>query len=128
MYEMLTGHPPYDGETPVSVAIQHINAKAITPRVLNPQIPEGLEQITMHAMAADVDERYESATQMLQDLDEFRKDPHITFRFDNAPPPVVPSDRSSQPRSAAERAVRGKGESVRRRPTQQPVKKKNNAA
>ena len=128
MYEMLTGHPPYDGETPVSVAIQHINAKAIPPRVLNPQIPEGLEQITMHAMAADVDERYESATQMLQDLDEFRKDPHITFRFDNAPPPVVPSDRSSQPRSAAERAVRGKGESVRRRPTQQPVKKKNNAA
>ena len=62
MYEMLTGHPPYDGETPVSVAIQHINAKAIPPRVLNPQIPEGLEQITMHAMAANLDERYESAT------------------------------------------------------------------
>lgn len=128
MYEMLTGHPPYDGETPVSVAIQHINAKAIPPRVLNPQIPEGLEQITMHAMAADVDERYESATQMLQDLDEFRKDPHITFRFDNAPAPVTPTERSSQARTAAERAVRGKGENVRRRPVQQPVKKKSNAA
>ena len=54
MYEMLTGRPPFDGDTPVSVAIQHINAKPVMPRELNPDIPEGFEQITMHAMAADI--------------------------------------------------------------------------
>ena len=127
MYEMLTGHPPYDGETPVSVAIQHINAKAIPPRVLNPQIPEGLEQITMHAMAADLEDRYESATQMLQDLDEFRKNPAITFRFDGEPETPRPQERAGQPRSAAERAVRGKSDTARRRPVQPQKKRKGNA-
>ena len=127
MYEMLTGHPPYDGETPVSVAIQHINAKAIPPRVLNPQIPEGLEQITMHAMAADLEDRYESATQMLQDLDEFRKNPAITFRFDGEPETPRPQERAGQPRSAAERAVRGKSDTSRRHPVQPQKKGKGNA-
>ena len=127
MYEMLTGHPPYDGETPVSVAIQHINAKAIPPRVLNPQIPEGLEQITMHAMAADLEDRYESATQMLQDLDEFRKNPAITFRFDGEPEAPRPQERAGQPRSAAERAVRGKSDTARRHPVQPQKKRKGNA-
>ena len=81
MYEMLAGRPPYDGESPVSVAIQHINAKALPPRHWNPQVPLGLEQITMHAMTADVESRYESATEMLYDLDEYRKSPSRTFEF-----------------------------------------------
>ena len=126
MYEMLTGHPPYDGETPVSVAIQHINAKAIPPRVLNPQIPEGLEQITMHAMAANVDERYESATAMLQDLDEFRKNPSITFRF-GAEAQSAHVERPASAGSAAERAVRRRSDS--RAPRQpQPRRKSGGAA
>ena len=74
MYEMLTGRPPFDGDTPVSVAIQHINATPVLPRELNPNIPLGLEQITMHAMTADLNKRYKSATEMLADLEEFRKD------------------------------------------------------
>ena len=81
LYEMLTGRPPFDGDSPVSVAIQHINATAALPRSINPSIPLGLEQITMHAMTADLDKRYESATQMLADLEEFRKNPNITFDF-----------------------------------------------
>ena len=81
MYEMLTGRPPFDGDTPVSVAIQHINATPVMPRELNPSIPLGLEQITMHAMTADLSKRYPSATQMLADLEEFRKDPNTTFDF-----------------------------------------------
>ena len=80
MYEMLTGQPPYDGESPVSVAIKHINANAPMPRSINPQIPVGLEQITMHAMAADPDDRYDTATDMLCDLEEFRRNPAINFR------------------------------------------------
>lgn len=83
MYEMLTGRPPYDGETPVAVAIKHINAQAQPPRTINPQIPLGLEQITMHAMCADLDERYENATLMLSDLDEFRRNPNVDFTEDS---------------------------------------------
>ena len=81
MYEMLTGRPPFDGDTPVSVAIQHINARAALPRSINPSIPLGLEQITMHAMTADRDKRYASATEMLEDLERFRRDPSCTFDF-----------------------------------------------
>ena len=79
MYEMMTGRPPYDGESPVAVAIQHINGGAAMPSTLNPNIPKGLEQIIMKGMALDVKDRYASATEMLHDMDEFRKDPMIVF-------------------------------------------------
>ena len=81
MYEMLTGRPPYDGETPVSVAIQHINGTPLSPSLLNSDIPTGLEQITMHAMCSDLNIRYASVTDMLKDMEEFRKDPTIRFTF-----------------------------------------------
>ena len=80
MYEMMTGRPPYDGETPVSVAIQHINGGAELPSALNPNIPKGLEQIILKGMALDAKDRYPSATEMLYDMDEFRKDPLIVFQ------------------------------------------------
>ena len=79
MYEMMTGRPPYDGESPVAVAIQHINGGAAMPTTLNPNIPAGLEQIIMKGMALDTKDRYPSATEMLHDMDEFRKDPAIVF-------------------------------------------------
>ncbi len=85
MYEMMSGRPPYDGESPVAVAIQHINGGAAMPSTLNPNIPGGLEQIIMHAMAHEPESRYNSATQMLKDMDEFRKDPGILFDY-NIPP------------------------------------------
>ncbi len=81
MYEMLTGRPPYDGETPVSVAIQHINGSPLSPSLLNSEIPTGLEQITMHAMCADINIRYSSVSDMLKDMEEFRKNPAILFTF-----------------------------------------------
>ena len=81
MYEMLTGRPPFDGDSPVAVAIQHINGTPVLPTELNPNIPKGLEQITMHAMTAALDQRYESATDMLYDLEEFRKNPNVVFDF-----------------------------------------------
>ena len=81
MYEMLTGRPPYDGETPVSVAIQHINGTPLSPSLLNGDIPTGLEQITMHAMCSDISIRYASITDMLRDMEEFRKNPSIRFTF-----------------------------------------------
>ena len=83
MYEMTTGRPPYDGETPVAVAIQHINGKATLPSVLNPNIPGGLEQIIVRAMERNPARRYPSAGALLTDLDEFRKNPTILFDYNN---------------------------------------------
>ena len=81
MYEMMAGRPPYEGESPVSVAIQHINGGAVAPSTLNPSIPRGMEQIILRAMAHEIENRYVSATQMLTDMDEFRKDPEILFHY-----------------------------------------------
>ncbi len=85
MYEMMSGRPPYDGDSPVSVAIAHINGGAPLPSTFNPNIPGGMEQIIMKAMAHDLGDRYASATQMLKDMEEFRKDPTILFDY-NIPP------------------------------------------
>ena len=81
MYEMMTGRPPYDGESPVAVAIKHINGGAQKPSTLNPNIPEGLEQIIMKGMELDAKDRYSSATEMLQDMDQFRMNPAMLFAY-----------------------------------------------
>ncbi|HJG86388.1 Stk1 family PASTA domain-containing Ser/Thr kinase [Pseudoflavonifractor capillosus] len=81
LYEMLTGRLPYEGDSPISVAIQHINSIPLSPREINPDIPEALEEITMKAMASNVDQRYISADAMLADLEEFRKNPSINFDY-----------------------------------------------
>ncbi len=81
MYEMMAGRPPYDGESAVAVAIQHINGGAALPSTLNPNIPAGLEQIIMKGMALEIRDRYVSATEMLQDMEEFRKNPEILFAY-----------------------------------------------
>lgn len=84
LYEMLTGRLPYEGDSPISVAIQHINSIPLSPRELNPEIPEALEIITMKAMASNVEQRYVSADSMLADLEEFRKNPSINFEYTKA--------------------------------------------
>lgn len=81
LYEMITGRLPYEGDSPVSVAIQHINSVPLSPRELDPDIPEALEKITLKAMASDVNQRYISADSMLADLEEFRKNPNINFDY-----------------------------------------------
>lgn len=85
MYEMLTGKPPYDGESPVAIAIQHINSTPTPPRQMNPNIPLGLQQITLHAMCSDLSARYSSATAMIEDLEALRKNPQVVFRFNAGP-------------------------------------------
>lgn len=101
MYEMMTGQPPYDGESPVAVALQHINGGAKMPSLLNPNIPGGLEQIIMRAMAVDPAHRYASAAELLEDMEEFRKNPNILFYFDRPSqepePPVQPPVRTTPP-------------------------------
>ena len=103
MYEMSTGRPPYDGESPVAVAIQHINGGAVRPSVLNPSIPRGLEQIILKGMALEASDRYASAAEMLRDMEEFRKNPNIVF--DYQPPREDPS-RPKIPMPTPTRPVR----------------------
>ncbi len=118
MYEMITGRPPYDGESPVAVAIQHINGGARMPSTLNPNIPGGLEQIIMKAMAHEPGDRYASATAMLYDMDEFRKLPSLLFDYNLPPIDAVMNLKSNQPapKTAAERAAEA-GSPVHRRDT-----------
>lgn len=84
LYEMITGRLPFEGDTPVSVAIQHINSIPLSPREIDDTIPEALEEITMKAMAPNPDNRYLSAREMLADLEEFRKNPNVSFDYGNA--------------------------------------------
>lgn len=88
MYEMITGRTPYDGDSPVAVAIQHINGGAPRPSTINPGMPKGLEQIIMKAMAHDLQDRYINATALLEDLDKFRNDPTTTFHTVELP--IIP--------------------------------------
>ncbi|MBQ8797407.1 MAG: Stk1 family PASTA domain-containing Ser/Thr kinase [Oscillospiraceae bacterium] len=129
MYEMMSGRPPYDGESPVSVAIQHINGGAVLPSTLNPNIPGGLEQIIMRAMAHEPSGRYATATQMLADLDEFRKDPAILFDYNtpptdevtNMPKPAAIPETPAVPTTAERKAQAGNGEPPVRTPRQKPA-------
>jgi len=73
LYEMLTGQLPFEGDSPVSIALQHISSTPTPPREINPEIPPGLEAITMKAMNPNREERYQSAEELLEDLEEFRK-------------------------------------------------------
>ena len=75
LYEMLTGRLPFEGDTPVAEAIQHIKSIPVPPCDLNPEVPRALEAITMKAMAPELNQRYGSAEEMLDDLKEFRKNP-----------------------------------------------------
>ena len=81
LYEMLTARLPFEGNSAVSVAIQHLSSVPLSPRELNPDIPEALELICMKAMNADLNKRYQSADAMLVDLEKFRKDPAIDMDY-----------------------------------------------
>ncbi len=89
LYEMLTGRLPFESDSPVSVAIKQISDQPTGLREIDPNIPEGLEEITFKAMAKNPSDRYQSAQRMLDDIEEFKKNPSIKFEYkyfsDNAP-------------------------------------------
>ena len=94
-YEMLTGRVPFQSDSAVSVALMQIQKEAVNPRSINPSIPVGLEQIVLRAMKKSPRDRYQSAAEMLLDLDEFRRNPNIKFDHsyfvDDDPTRYVPS-------------------------------------
>lgn len=81
LYEMLTGRLPFEADNAVSVAIMQMQSAPRLPREINPEIPEGLEEITMKAMQKDPEKRYQSAAEMLADIDEFKRNPSIHFEY-----------------------------------------------
>lgn len=79
LFEMLCGRLPFDGESPVSVALQQVEQNPKALRSLNPNVPVGLEQITLHAMAKNPDDRYTDCGEMIADLRRWLADPKTTF-------------------------------------------------
>lgn len=81
LFEMLTGTLPFDADSAVSVALKQIQLDPTRPRDINPDISLGLEQITLRAMQKDITKRYQSAAEMLRDIDEFKRNPEINFDY-----------------------------------------------
>lgn len=71
MYEMLTGELPYTGDTLGEIAVKHMNAEPIPPHEKNPELPTELERIALKAMNPSLEERYQSANELLDDLEAF---------------------------------------------------------
>ena len=122
MYEMLTGSMPYDGETAEQIALKHITGNAVPPQELNPDIPDELARITLKAMNAGINDRYQSAAELLSDLEAFRKlqasrrasSDDLTEDYDGIIPDVEPIGRTGEMTKAkyARRRKRSKKVSI----------------
>jgi len=84
-YEMLTGQKPFDTDNPVSIAVMHIKNIPVRPRDINPNIPSGLEEIIMHAMEKDAENRYQTASDMIRDIEAFKQNNQIIFGYYSVP-------------------------------------------
>ncbi len=81
LYEMLTGQKPFDTDNPVSIAVMHMQNIAELPRHINPDIPEPIEEIIVHAMEKNPNDRYQTANEMIRDIDRFKADPYVNFGY-----------------------------------------------
>lgn len=108
MYEMLTGKLPYVGSSDVEVAIKHMNTDPVNPRELVPDIPRELERICLKAMDSDINERYQSAGELLVDLEQYRTQSLTAQAFDEADSVLIDSDDNKPrrtPRSSRSRKI-----------------------
>lgn len=116
LYEMLTGQLPFQSDNAVSVAIMQLQSDAKRPREINPDIPLGLEQITLKAMQKNPRDRYQSAAEMLLDLDEVKRNPSVKFDYsyfvDNEPTKFV-SPNSGKISAAVQNAVAQEDEATK---------------
>ena len=85
LYELLTGRPPFSGETPVSIAYQHVSGALIPARQVQPDLPESVEVVLAVALAKKPEDRYASANAMLQDINKIRAGQNISTKVARAP-------------------------------------------
>ena len=81
LYEMLTGKLPFQSDNAVSVALMQLQNNPVRPREINSSIPEGLEEIIIHAMQKLPADRYQSANEMLSDITEYKNNPSVIFGY-----------------------------------------------
>lgn len=81
LYEMLTGQKPFDTDNPVTVAVMHMQNTPERPRAINPDIPAGLEEIILRAMEKDAENRYQTASDMIRDIEAFKANTSMTFGY-----------------------------------------------
>lgn len=106
MYEMLTGKLPYVGNSDVEVAVKHMNTDPVTPRDIVPSIPEELERICLKAMNSNIDERYQTASEMLADLEEYKAQSLAAHVLEDSEAVLI--DSEEPPRRRAKRSRRSK--------------------
>lgn len=82
MYEMTTGKLPFNGNTPIQIAMMQVNDTPQNPRIINPEIPKGLSQIILKAMSKIPERRYQSAGEMIQQLGMLSANPAFVFEND----------------------------------------------
>ncbi len=103
LYELLTGTLPFQSDNVVSVALMQLQNDPVKPREINPEIPIGLEQIIIRAMQKNVKDRYQSASEILRDIEEFKKNPNIKFNysmFSNTKSSLITEDNDEDVRIA----------------------------
>ena len=81
MYEMLTGTLPFRGETAGAVVMQHLNTVPPVPSSIVPEVPQAMDEIVMHAMCANVNQRYSSALDMFRDMERLRTNPNLQLHY-----------------------------------------------
>ncbi|TDD23776.1 Stk1 family PASTA domain-containing Ser/Thr kinase [Kribbella turkmenica] len=107
LYELLTGRPPFVGESPVSVAYQHVREQALPPSSFDPDIPPEVDAVVLKALAKSREERYQSAAEMRQDIHRVLAGQQVT-----APMAAVAETRALAPtvaQTAATQAYRQTG-------------------
>ena len=95
MYEMVTGRVPFDADTPVSVALKHMQEEPEEPIELNKHVPTAVNKIIMKALQKDTTLRYQSASEMLVDLRKSLKNPDGDFVEENEYDPTAKTQRLS---------------------------------
>ena len=121
MYEMLTGKVPFDADTPVSVALKHMQEEPVPPKELNDKIPQVVNDIILKAMQKDVNLRYQSATEMLKDLNAALKNPdenniHIGNNVDAATQRISTEEIAEAERKANENKNNNSGKGKGKKP------------
>ena len=106
MYEMLTGKLPYVGASDVEVAVKHMNTDPVSPRDIVPDIPEELERICLKAMDSDINERYQTAGELLNELEQYKTQSLAAHVLEDSEAVLIDSDE--QPRRRAQRSRRSR--------------------